>query len=157
MKILYITSTYQVDISREPANRLRGSYGNIMYSAIMFRDNIQGTVDYFANYIYPYPALQPEYPWLAANFSSTPIPAPKIQVINNGNLYVNLDKSMESRLINQIAIYKLEESKWNLFKVLPMEERLTNMNIGLEFAEGNYVATLVDRFGRESMKTYFEI
>lgn len=130
-----------------------------MYSAKMFRDNIQGTVDFFATHIYPNPALQLEYPWLAAstNTSSTQIPAPKIEVNTNGGLYVGLDKTAKSLLINQIAIYKLKENKWILLKVLRVKGLDTNKQTELELEKGDYVATLVDRFGREGMKTYFEI
>lgn len=149
----------QVDISREPANRVRGSWGNVMYSAKMFRDNIQGTVDFFANYIYSQPALQPEYHWLAANTSSssTIINAPKIKVFVNGRLYVNLDKMTESSLIHRIAIYKSQGNGFVLFKVLPTEGPATDLDTGLELEKGYYAATLVDRFGREGMKSYFEL
>lgn len=145
---------YQVDISRELHNRIRGSWGNVMYSSIMFRDNIQGTVDYFATYIYPQPALQPQFHWLAANIS-IPIAAPKITVSSNGRLYLCLDKMTESKFINQIAIYKLNENEWGLFKVFPVTG--LDKDHGMELEKGHYTATLVDRFGRESMKSYFEI
>lgn len=124
----------------------------------MFRDNIQGTVDFFRTYIYPQPALQLEYPWLAAstNTSITHIPAPKIEVINGG-LNAILENTTKSILINKIAIYKLEENTWSLSKVLPVKGLKTDKITGLVFEKGDYVATLVDRFGREGMKTYFEI
>lgn len=128
-----------------------------MFRAKMFRDNIEGTVDFFRTYIYPQPALQPEYPWLAKNFSNITIPAPKIKGITRGRLYLRLDNETKSRLIKQIAIYKLNIDKWSLLKVLPIDETVTYKKIGLEIKKGKYVATLIDRFDREGMKTYFEI
>lgn len=150
------TVAYQVDISREPDNRSRGSWGNVMFSAKMFRDNIEGTVDFFRTHIYPRPALQPEYPWLDTNSSSITIPAPKIKVAS-GRLYIRFDKSSKSSLINQIAIYKLKDNKWSLLEVLPVKATVTHKEIGPKIEKGNYVATLIDRFGREGKKTYFEI
>lgn len=117
-----------------------------MYSSKLFRDNLNGTVDFFANYIYPQPALQPQYNRLAANFSSIPIVAPTFEFMHYGRLYVILDKATESRLINQIAIYKLIDNEWSLFKVLPVEGAVTKRNVELELDEGHYVATLIDRF-----------
>lgn len=147
----------QVEISREPANRVRGSWGNVMYSAKMFRDNIQGTVDFFANYIYSQPALQPVYHWLAANSSSTPIAPPKITLISDRKVYVQLDKLTESNVVNKIAIYKLKGNGWVLFKIQPSDGPATDLAIGLELEKGYYAATLIDRFEREGMKSYFEI
>lgn len=125
----------------------------------MFRDNIEGTVDYFANYIYPHPALQPEYTRLAANISSIPLLAPKIHFIRNGRVYVTLDKITTSRLVNQIAIYKSIANEWSLFNVLPIDGdgEATNKNVGLKLEKGSYVATFIDRFGLESPKNYFEV
>ncbi|KAG4077596.1 hypothetical protein HA402_003023 [Bradysia odoriphaga] len=149
----------QVIISREPENRSRGSLGNIMFSAKMFRDNIEGTVDFFANYIYPHPALQPEFQWLAANFSSVPIPAPEIHFTNSGRLYVTWDitSESESKFIHQAAIYKWMTDAWSLFTVLPTSGEVANENMGFELASGQYVATLIDRFGRESLRQYFKV
>lgn len=123
----------------------------------MFRDNIQGTVDYFANYIYSQPALQPIYHWLAANSSSTPISPPKTTVFSGHRLYVNLNKTAEHSLVYQIAIYKLKGNGWVLSKVLHTEGPATDFDTGLELERGYYAATLVDRFGREGMKSYFEM
>lgn len=128
-----------------------------MYSAKIFRDNIQGTVDYFANYIYPYPALQPSYEWLAANTISSPIPPPKIDTSSGQKVHINLNKAEESSLVNQIAIYKLKGNCWVLVKVLPTKGDATDLDVGLELQKGYYAATLVDRFGREGMKSHFEI
>ncbi|KAG4076869.1 hypothetical protein HA402_006579 [Bradysia odoriphaga] len=149
----------QVEISREPANRVRGSWGNVMYSAKMFRDNIQGTVDFFANFIYSQPALQPAFDWLYANTSIAVIPRPEVNITSDQKFYVrNLDTSTESTLlIKQIAIYKLRGSGWALIKLLPTGDGGTNWNVGLELEKGYYAATLVDRFEREGMKSYFEI
>lgn len=123
----------------------------------MFRDNIEGTTDFFANYIYPRPALQPEYHWLAANFSNSPIAAPDIHFIRNGRLYVSLDETtVSSTLINQIALYELLNGAWSVVKVLPIEAA-TNENIGWKLEKGSYVATLIDRFGREGLRKYFEV
>ncbi len=125
----------------------------------MFRDNIEGTTDFFANYIYPHPALQPEYKWLAANYSDIPIAAPDVQFIRDGRIYVRLDtdKTDESTLINQIAIYKLVDNEWNVSNVLPADGSVTNKNIGLELDGGSYVETFIDRFGREGLRHYFEV
>lgn len=123
----------------------------------MFRDNIEGTTDFFATYIYRQPALQPEFNWLAANFSNIPIVAPKIHFKRNGRLFVVLDKITESRLVNQIAIYKLIDNAWSLNKVLPVDGVATNRHVGLELEKGSYAATLIDRFGREGYKNYFEV
>lgn len=148
----------QVEISREPQHRVRGSLGNVMFSAKMFRDNIEGTVDFFANYIYRHPALQPEYNWLASNFSSISNVTLEIRYRPDGGLYVNVDNmAAESMFINQIAIYKLIDSKWRVYKVLPMDEAATNKNVGLNLNKGSYVATLIDRFGREGRKNYFKV
>lgn len=128
-----------------------------MYSSKLFRDNTQGTVDFFANYIYSQPALQPVYHWLSANVSSTPIPQPKINVLPNQRFFVNVDKSGKFHLIKQIAIYKLKGDGWVLYKVLPTEGTdATNAN-GFSMEKGYYAATLVDRFDREGMKSYFEV
>ena len=54
----------QVRISGSTANRARGSWGNVQFSAIVFRDNVQDAISYFNTTIYPYPALQPLFPWL---------------------------------------------------------------------------------------------
>lgn len=145
-----------MEISRQSANRVRGSWGNVMYSAKLFRDNTQGTVDFFANYIYSQPALQPAYLWLAANVSSTPIPPPKVNSAHQ-RFSVNLDKLAESSFVHQIAIYKVNGNGWVLFKVLATEGPATNLDIGIELEKGYYAATLVDRFGREGMKSHFEI
>lgn len=155
------SSRIQVEISREPANRVRGSWGNVMYSARMFRDNEQGTVDFFRTYIYPQPALQPTFDWLYANASIAAIPRPKVGITSENKFHLeDLDTAAESTLlIKQIAIYKLKGSGWVLIKVLPMstEDSETKWNVGLELDKGYYYATLVDRFERESMKSYFEI
>jgi uncharacterized lipoprotein YddW (UPF0748 family) len=54
----------QVKISQEAGNRARGSWGNVQFSAVIFRDNVQEAVSYFNSTIYPFPALQPKFPWL---------------------------------------------------------------------------------------------
>lgn len=147
----------QVDISREPANRVRGSWGNVMYSAKMFRDNIQGTVDFFASFIYAQPALQPSFDWLYANVSVAAIPRPKVHITAEQKFYVkNLDTE-STMLIKQIALYKLTGSGWVLMKLLPTGVSETNWNVGLDLEKGYYAATLVDRFEREGLKSYFEI
>ncbi|ODN02308.1 hypothetical protein Ocin01_04383 [Orchesella cincta] len=61
----------QVAISRENVHRSRGSWGNVQFSAKMFRDNFEGTVDYFHENVYKYPALQPIFPWLNGDVSSS--------------------------------------------------------------------------------------
>lgn len=129
-----------------------------IHSAKMFRDNIEGTRDFFATYIYPGPALQPEFHWLNVNSSDEmPIEAPEIRFIRGGRLFVNLNNMTESRSINQIAIYKLTEGEWSVFMVLAVDGAATNKNVGLEIESGSYVATLVDRFGREGLKKYFSL
>lgn len=128
-----------------------------MYSAKMFRDDIQGTVDFFARYIYSQPALQPEYHWLAGNTLSAPIQSPKIKLITGGRFYVDLDQTTESELIHQIAVYKLKGNGFILFRVLPTDGPATDSDTGLELDNGSYAATFVDRFGREGVKSYFEL
>lgn len=121
----------------------------------MFRDNIEGTVDFFAQYIYPQPALQPEF--IVTNISSIPLAAPDIHFIGKDRIYIILHGTTESRVVNRIAIYKLMTSTWNLFKVVPADGVVTNKNVGLELEEGEYVATLIDRFGSESLKRNFKV
>ncbi len=130
-----------------------------MYSAKMFRDNTQGTVDFFANYIYYQPALQPAFHWLAANTSSTSLPQPKIKFTPDQRRTINLDKTTESsNLIKQIAIYKLKGNGWVLFKVLStVETNEIDLNVGVELEKGYYAAVFVDRFNREGMKSHFEV
>lgn len=128
-----------------------------MYSAKMFRDNIKGTTDFFANYIYPHPALQPEYHNLAGNFSTVSISAPKIKFVSRRRLHVKLDESLTEELINQVAIYKMVKHKWMLVKVGHVEGHLTNKKVGVKLPKGRYAATLIDRFGREGSKTYFKV
>ncbi|KAJ6643982.1 Glycosyl hydrolase YngK [Pseudolycoriella hygida] len=147
----------QVEISREPANRVRGSWGNVMYSAKMFRDNIQGTVDFFANYIYQQPALQPAFLWLAANVTTAPILPPKVKVTSERRLHLNLVKTTELSFVHQIAIYKSSSNGWVLVKVLPANRPATESDVGMELERGHYAVTSVDRFGRESVKSHFEI
>lgn len=129
-----------------------------MYSAKVLRDNFKGSVDFFRQFIYPEPALQPEYPWLATNTSSIQNLAAEIQLFPNGRFYVVLDETNESCIMSQIAIYKLKATReWGLFKVYSLSGAVTDKNTGVELEKGHYIATLVDRFGREGMKTYFEI
>lgn len=124
----------------------------------MFRDNIEGTVDFFANYIYPRPALQPEYRLLAANVSNIPIAAPAVQFIRPGRLYFSFDRTTAGgHWINQMAIYKYVDSGWSVRKILPIDGDVTNEIVKLDLEHGSYVATLIDRFGREGLKTHFEV
>lgn len=125
----------------------------------MFRDNIEGTTDFFAKYIYPHPALQPEYNWLASNIPSISNLALEIRFIRDGRLHVNVDvdKIEEARFINQIAIYKWMDSAWRLFEVFPVDGAISNKSVGLDLEKGSYVATLIDRFGREGRKNYFKV
>lgn len=124
----------------------------------MFRDNIEGTVDFFAKYIYPGRALQPEFQFLAAKFSNASITAaPEVHFTDKRRLYVTWDATSESTLIHQIAIYKWRTDAWSLYKVLPTVEDMALQNTGLELESGHYAATLVDRFGRESDRHFFKV
>lgn len=123
----------------------------------MFRDNIKGTVDYFATHIYPRPALQPEFQWLAANFSSTPIAAPAVHFIQTGRMYVALNETSESAMVHQVVIYKWLNDAWTVSRVLPRSGEITNKDVGLELENGRYAATLFDRFGREGPHHYFDV
>ena len=49
----------QVTISREPANRQRGSLGNSMFGARYLRDDLKGSVDFFKSQIFPNNATIP--------------------------------------------------------------------------------------------------
>lgn len=124
----------------------------------MFRDNIEGTVDFFANYIYPGRALQPEFQFLAAKFSNASITvAPDVHFTDKGRLYVTWDATSESTLIYQIAIYKWMTNAWSLYEVLPTVGEMAFQITGLELETGRYAATLVDRFGRESDRNFFKV
>lgn len=121
----------------------------------MFRDNIQGTRDFFSANIYPNPALQPEFTWLAKNYSHIPIEPPEINFIGTNRIYFTYVEMLESKgLIYQIAIYKLTANRWVLFKVLSTDGSATS---GFELDKGSYIATLIDRFGREGVRRYFDV
>lgn len=46
----------QVEISRENGNRLRGSWGTVMFCAKYIRDNFKEVRDYLRDVVYPFPA-----------------------------------------------------------------------------------------------------
>ncbi|KAJ6642329.1 Glycosyl hydrolase YngK, partial [Pseudolycoriella hygida] len=140
----------QVEISRDPENRIRGSVGNVMFSAKMFRDNIEGTTDFFSTYIYPHRALQPIFKSLAINPSSEPFAAPKIHFTGRGQLQVDLNDKIESQQIHQIAVYIMGDSGWSLFMIVPIQTEATSITLELE--RGRYAASYVDRIGSESLK-----
>jgi len=149
----------QVDISRQPQNRLRGSWGNVMFSAKMFRDDSEGTASFFEIFVYPELALQPEYSWLASNNASLmqlTAPQPKILLKSSGQTSIDFGLENMPEIFNQVAIYKMKSvDEWTLFKILPMKDALKGEGITLE--NGHYIVSVIDRFGREGEKTYFEV
>lgn len=140
----------QIQISREHNNRIRGSWGNIQFSAKVFGRNDDDSVQYFKDSVYPYASLTPEYPWLAQKAGVNSVPAEpvltKIKQYDNAAVFewdfanVMFEKN--------VAVYKLEQSSnsWRLVKTLPF------ISGRVELQSGVYAISNVDRFGKESSK-----
>lgn len=149
----------QIDITREPANRKRGSWGNVQFSAKMFRDDFGGSVGFFGNFIYPLPALQPVYPWLSnSTFSKVETMQPIIlKSKERSSITVNVTITKDiitSGIVHKLAIYKhATEGQWTLYKVIPGEDIPHPIQL---VTNGKYAATFVNRLGQESRKTFFK-
>jgi len=136
----------QIKISREPQHRARGSWGNIQFSAKILRELGSEYVEYFKEHIYPYPALQPAFPWLT---NGQPLPETLTITLTTGSS-LSWDNTSDPRM-HKVVIYKQIERKWAVKQILPK----TQNQIHLE--NGAYALVAVDRFGRESEKRYINI
>jgi uncharacterized lipoprotein YddW (UPF0748 family) len=133
----------QIKISREIRHRTRGSWGNIQFSAKVFRNSTAN--DFFKANIYQFAALQPAFPWLAKGH---PMPEP-LTISKNSN---SIAWGNMGPLAHKVVIYKKVDEKWQVFKIL-RKEVTTELNLG----PGSYAAAVVDRFGRESEKTFVQM
>lgn len=142
--------TNQVVISRETSNRQRGSWGNVQFSAKIFNGNVQDAIQHFRSRVYQFPALQPNFHWLAdaANVKSPPAP---LQITKTTQNELQWNTKVESSA-HKVVIYKQYPESWQIVKILNFEHEKINLS-----ESGAYAISALDRFGQESQKTFFNL
>lgn len=134
----------QIEISRDPTRRAQFSLGNIMYSALYFRDNVDGITDTFRNTVYTNTATIPSMPWMGLS-----IPDQPIGVVVAGS--VASWQAAEGDTVRWWMVSRLEGAKWQVHSVL--ERSRTSV----ELETGSYYLAAVNAAWQYSPEVRFQV
>ncbi|CAG7717583.1 unnamed protein product [Allacma fusca] len=149
--------TNQVTISRETRHRMRGSWGNVQFSAKIFTNNEQGSVNFFKNTVYQYQALPPQYPWLVGTEKKPHLPS--ISLTNDGFVYLQMNQVARQGegKVHKIITYRNNEGSWTVHKVIRLPHVLDDLHMEFRLEPGYYAFVAEDRYGQESEKQFMRI
>lgn len=144
---------YEVtDIIRqvEYTQKIKGSTGNIHFSAKVLRDNTDDLYELLKNGPYAVPALTPASPWL----DSTPPSTPKVQVNNSGEFSVLRWENQSNEKIKSYVVYAYAGGRWWI-DIIPPSKNSVPLSAA---AKPEIVAvSAIDRRGNESNRAVIDL
>ena len=126
-----------VELARQVAvsRRLKAG-GNVLFSAVYFRDNVKNVRRIFQEYVYPNKTLSTEAPWVGL---PNPRPPSDVQVDAHG-----LIRWDGSQMVRFWAVYERVDETWRLCHVLGAT--MTSVRV----SPGTYAIRAVNKASQES-------